>query len=121
MERTREIGILKALGMKNRVVLAIFLSESAIIGLLGAAIGVASGWGLANLVSVLIARGIGFGGLGFGARIGQTSTGVTITPVLTPTVLVGAFTFGLLISVVFALYPAWRASKLEPVEALRYE
>jgi putative ABC transport system permease protein len=120
MERTREIGILKALGMKNRVVLAIFLSESAIIGLLGAVIGIASGWGLANLVSVLIASGVGFGGLG-GGRISQTSGGVTITPVLTPTVLVGAFSFGLLISVVFALYPAWRASKLEPVEALRYE
>jgi putative ABC transport system permease protein len=121
MERTREIGILKALGMKNRVVLAIFLSESAIIGLLGAVIGVASGWGLANLVSVLIARGVGFGGFGLGGGISQTSGGVTITPVLTPTVLLGAFTFGLLISVVFALYPAWRASKLEPVEALRYE
>jgi len=47
--------------------------------------------------------------------------GMTITPVLTPTVILGAFAFGLIVSVIFALYPAWRASKLKPVEALRYE
>jgi ABC-type antimicrobial peptide transport system permease subunit len=47
--------------------------------------------------------------------------GFTITPLLTPEVLVGALGFGVGVSVVFALYPAWRASKLKPVEALRYE
>jgi len=40
---------------------------------------------------------------------------------LTPTVLLGAFGFGIAVSVIFAIYPAWRASKLKPVEALRYE
>jgi len=109
MERTREIGILKALGMKGRTVLLIFLGEAIIIGLMGAAIGIASGWGLANVFSM-----VGFSALGLGQ-------GLTITPALTPTVFFGAFAFGLLVSVVFALYPAWRASKLKPVEALRYE
>jgi len=49
------------------------------------------------------------------------ANGITISPVLTPTVLFGAIAFGLIVSVLFGLYPAWRASKLKPVEALRYE
>jgi putative ABC transport system permease protein len=109
IERTREIGILKALGMKSRTVLTIFLGESIIIGLLGAVIGIVSGWILANITARILGSGA-FGGGGF-----------TITPLLTPEVLIGALAFGVGVSVIFALYPAWRASKLKPVEALRYE
>jgi putative ABC transport system permease protein len=109
IERTREIGILKALGMKSRTVLFIFLTESVIIGLIGAIIGIVSGWVLANVVSLFLGRG------------GLIGSALTITPVLTPEVLLGALAFGIGISVIFALYPAWRASKLKPVEALRYE
>jgi len=122
IERTREIGILKALGMKSRTVLLIFLSESVIIGLIGAVIGIALGWGLANVVAVIFSGGGLFQGIGgnqAATRIG--GGGMTITPVLTPTVLMGALAFGIGVSVIFALYPAWRASKLKPVEALRYE
>jgi putative ABC transport system permease protein len=122
IERTREIGILKALGMKSRTVLLIFLSESVIIGLIGALIGIALGWGLANVVAIIFSGGGLFQGIGgnqASTRIG--GGGLTITPVLTPTVLVGALVFGIGVSVIFALYPAWRASKLKPVEALRYE
>ena len=109
IERTREIGILKALGMKSRTVLSIFLGESAIIGLMGALLGILSGWILANITARLLASGA-FGGTGF-----------KVTPLLTPEVFVGSLAFGVGISVIFALYPAWRASKLKPVEALRYE
>ena len=109
IERTREIGILKALGMKSRTVLYIFLTESVIIGLIGAVIGVVSGWILANVVALFLGRG------------GIIGSGLTITPILTPEVLIGVLSFGVGISVIFALYPAWRASKLKPVEALRYE
>jgi len=116
MERTREIGILKALGMKSRTVLTVFLGESAIIGLMGAAIGIGSGWVLANVVA-LVFHG---GGVFFGNQAAGTG-GISITPALTPTVLLGALVFGVGVSVIFALYPAWRASKLKPVEALRYE
>jgi len=122
MERTREIGILKALGMRSRTVLLVFLSESVIIGLIGAAVGIGSGWGLANVVAILF-RG-GGGGMQVGMQTGNqavASSGMTITPVLTPTVFLGALAFGIGVSVIFALYPAWRASKLKPVEALRYE
>jgi putative ABC transport system permease protein len=110
IERTREIGILKALGMKSRTVLTIFLGESVIIGLLGAVIGIIAGYGLAVVVGQVLGSGI-IGGTG----------GFTLAPVLTPTVFVGALAFGIGVSVIFALYPAWRASKLKPVDALRYE
>jgi putative ABC transport system permease protein len=110
IERTREIGILKALGMKNRTVLTIFLGESVIIGLIGAVIGIVLGWTLAVITARVLGSGIFGGGGGF-----------TISPLLTPEVLVGALAFGVGVSVIFALYPAWRASKLKPVEALRYE
>lgn len=116
MERTREIGILKALGMKSRTVLLVFLCESVIIGLIGAVIGIALGWSLANVVAMVF-RG---GGLFMGNQAAATG-GMTITPVLTPTVTVLALAFGVGVSVIFALYPAWRASKLKPVDALRYE
>jgi putative ABC transport system permease protein len=110
IERTREIGILKALGMKSRTVLTIFLGESVIIGLIGAVVGIVLGWILANATATILGSGAFGGGGGF-----------TITPLLTPEVLVGALGFGVGVSVIFALYPAWRASKLKPVEALRYE
>lgn len=116
IERTREIGILKALGMRSRTVLGIFLGESVIIGVIGAILGIVLGWGLANIVALAFTSGL-FGGFGGG----QAAGGLSITPILTPTVFVGAFAFGIGVSVIFALYPAWRASKLKPVEALRYE
>jgi putative ABC transport system permease protein len=110
IERTREIGILKALGMKRRTVLSIFLGESVIIGLIGAVIGIVLGYGLALVVAQILGSGI-LGGTGAFA----------LTPVLTPLVLGGSLAFGIGVSVIFALYPAWRASKLKPVDALRYE
>jgi putative ABC transport system permease protein len=121
IERTREIGILKALGMKSRTVLLIFLSESIIIGMIGAIIGIGSGWVLANVVSILFSGSGPFAGMGGGPAAGTGATALSIIPVLTPLVFIGAFGFGIGVSVVFALYPAWRASKLKPVEALRYE
>jgi putative ABC transport system permease protein len=119
IERTREIGILKALGMKSRIVLAIFLGESVIIGVIGAVMGIALGWVLSNIVATVLSSGAINIGAGGGAGAGNGL--LTITPVLTPMVFLGAFGFGVGISVIFALYPAWRASKLKPVEALRYE
>ena len=117
MERTREIGILKALGAKGRTVLLIFLFEAVIIGLMGGAIGIGLGWVLANVVAVVF-RG---GGVFMGNHANAGTGGLTITPILTLPVFFGALAFGVGVSVVFAIYPAWRASKLKPVDALRYE
>jgi putative ABC transport system permease protein len=116
IERTREIGILKALGMKSRTVLMIFLGESVIVGLIGAVIGITLGWGLANVVAFILPTFFGAQAQG-----GANAAALTLSPVLTPLLIVGAFAFGIGVSVIFALYPAWRASKLRPVEALRYE
>jgi len=121
IERTREIGILKALGMKNRTVLLIFLGESVIIGLIGAVLGIGAGWVLANVVAAVLSEGGLFAGIAEGQSAHAGANGLHIVPVLTPTVLIGALLFGIGVSVVFALYPAWRASKLKPVEALIYE
>ena len=109
IERTREIGILKALGMKSRTVLTVFLGESIIIGLIGALVGIVLGWIIANVTTHILASGF-FGGSSF-----------QVTPLLTPEVFAGALGFGVGVSVIFALYPAWRASKLRPVDALRHE
>lgn len=117
MERTREIGILKALGAKGRTVLLIFLFEAVIIGLMGGAIGIGLGWVLANVVAVVF-RG---GGVFMGNQANAGTGGLTITPILTLPVFFGALAFGVGVSVVFAIYPAWRASRLRPVDALRYE
>ena len=117
MERTREIGILKALGAKNRTIMLIFISEAILIGLIGSTLGI--GFGI--LMARIFSR---FGFTGFGGRPGMEATGttaMTIVPVLTLTTLIGALAFGILVSVLFGLYPAWRAAKLKPVQALRYE
>lgn len=113
MERTREIGILKALGAKGRHILAIFLGEALIIGLIGGILGIGAGGFLANIFGRILN--------GSGGPIGRpaAASGVSITPVVTPILALQALVFGILVSVVFAIYPAWRASKLMPVEALR--
>ncbi len=119
MERTREIGILKALGMKSRTVLGIFLTEALVVGLVGAVVGVVTGYSMAVMFAAFSGSMFGGGMLGGGQSL---STGMmTITPVLTTEIILGAMAFGVFVAVVFALYPAWRASKLNPVDALRYE
>jgi putative ABC transport system permease protein len=106
IERTREIGLLKALGMKSGTVLATFVYESVIIGFIGAVVGIILGWVLSEGVTLALSAG---------------SSGLTISPILTPEVALFALAFGVGVSTIFALYPAWRASKLRPMEALRYE
>jgi len=64
------------------------------------------------VVAVLLGGGGAFSGMGGASAVSDTSS-LKITPILTPTVFAGAFAFGIGISVIFALYPAWRASKLK--------
>jgi putative ABC transport system permease protein len=116
MERVREIGILKALGMQKRTVLGIFLNEALIIGLLGSVFGILTGSALALSIDQL--------GLLENFTTGTYNTvlgEISIRPVFSISLFIYSFIFGILISVIFGLYPAWRAAKMDPVEALRTE
>jgi putative ABC transport system permease protein len=105
LERTRQIGVMKAIGAKNRDVLTIFIFESGIIGLIGGAIGVSLG-ALAGKAIELTASVAGYSML-------QIS--------ISPYVIVLGLLFAFVIGVVSGIAPARHASKLNPVEALRYE
>lgn len=121
MERTREIGIMKAIGAKNTTILTIFLTETALIGLLGGLIGVPSGFGLSYLLSFIVSRFMGGGQGGGGVfQNPETEQGI-ITPIFSPEWAIGALIFGVAICILFGLYPARKAAKLDPVKALRYE
>ena len=120
MERTREIGTLKALGAKGRTVMGIFLSEALLIGIIGGVVGIAVGAVLAYLFSGMFG-GFTMGGMGGRQTNNFGSLFSSITPVVTPELMFWAIFYGVVVSVIFGLYPAWRASKLDPVEALRTE
>ena len=102
-ERTREIGIRKAVGARRADILTQFLVESAALSLLGGLLGIALGW--------LIAAGIGK------VQLGNNS----ITPVIGLDSVLLATLFSAAIGLFFGIYPAMRAASLAPVEALRYE
>jgi putative ABC transport system permease protein len=121
MERTREIGILKAIGAKSRTVLGMFLAEAALIGIMGGLIGVFVGYGLsyglANVLSNFIQPSRQNTGV---VHVPETER-MTITPVFSLEWTIVAFIFAITVCIIFGLYPARKAAKLNPVEALRYE
>jgi putative ABC transport system permease protein len=121
MERTREIGILKAIGAKSRTVLGMFLAEAALIGIMGGLIGVFVGYGLsyglANVLSNFIQPSRQNAGV---VHVPETER-MTITPVFSLEWTIVAFIFAIIVCIIFGLYPARKAAKLNPVEALRYE
>ncbi|HHY39398.1 MAG TPA: FtsX-like permease family protein [Clostridia bacterium] len=98
-ERTREIGIRKAIGARNRDILRQFLIESAVLGSLGGSFGIVMGLLLARLAG----RAIG------------------VTAVASPLVVGGAFVFSAGVGILFGVYPATRAARLDPIQALRFE
>jgi len=113
VERTRQIGVLKSLGTTNNEVMKIFLTEAGLIGLIGGIIGAIFGIIMSGLISLL--GGGNF--LSFGPR--NSTQG--FQTVVTPQVIILVIGFSLFIGAVSGLFPARRAAKLEPVEALRYE
>jgi putative ABC transport system permease protein len=107
LEKTREVGIMKALGATNNEVLRLFLIESALFGFVGGVIGAALGLVVSFLMGELGTRIAGLAGLS--------------SPLVTPQLLVLAIVLSTVIGVVSGVWPARAASKLRPIEALRYE
>ena len=103
-ERTREIGLRKALGAKNGDILAQFLVESSVISLVGGLLGIVFG--------LLLAFGI--------ARI-AAMTGTQLDITINPVIIIGATLFSIAVGLFFGVYPANQAAKLDPVIALRSE
>lgn len=98
-ERTREIGIRKALGARTRDVLVQFLTESAILSACGGIIGIILGGGLVSVSAMALG----------------------VTAVIKPSVIVLAVSFSAVVGIFFGLYPALKAAKSDPIDALRYE
>jgi macrolide transport system ATP-binding/permease protein len=99
-ERTREIGLRKAVGARKRDILSQFLIEASWLSVMGGIVGIALGWGLSLLIGQVIS---------------------SITPVVSLDSVLLATAFSAAVGVFFGLYPAWRAGNLNPIDALRYE
>jgi putative ABC transport system permease protein len=105
LERTNEVGIMKAIGARNSDVFLLFLIESGILGVVGGIAGIAVGIGLSKLVAFVAA-----------------SAGWTFIQTLFPWYLtIGALLFSFAVGAISGTLPAYQASKLKPVDALRYE
>ena len=102
-ERTREIGILRALGWKRRHVILLILTEAAALGLAGGFLGIAAGWGALRLLSAL------------------PQTASIVSASVSPLYLAESLLIAIASGVAAGIYPAWRGARLSPVEALRYE
>lgn len=98
-ERTREIGIRKAIGALKRDILFQFLLEAVLLSVMGGLIGIALGWGVSHIASSLL----------------------NVTTVVSPQNVLMATGFAAAVGLIFGMYPAWRAAGLRPIEALRYE
>jgi len=104
MERTREIGIMKAIGASNRNIIEIFLMEAALIGLVGGIIGDLLGVGLSEVLGAVL-----------------KSYGLNFSTKVTPQLLILGLSFAVGVGVFFGFLPARKAAKMNPIEALRYE
>ncbi|NOY97623.1 MAG: FtsX-like permease family protein [Chloroflexi bacterium] len=103
-ERTREIGLRKALGARKHDILVQFLTESSLLSLIGGLVGILLGWGIAMIVG----------------RVASAS-GTPFNPTISMDSVLLATLFSAAVGLFFGIYPANRAASLEPVEALRYE
>ncbi len=104
LERIKEIGVLKAIGYKNYHILKMFLYEAAIIGLVGGTVGVLGGFALAHLLREFFFKSLPF-----------------VYPIFSFDVVFQVWLMSVILSIIAGLYPSWRASKLDPIVALKYE
>jgi putative ABC transport system permease protein len=121
MERTREIGIMKAIGARNTTILIMFLSEAALVGLLGGLIGVPTAYGLSTFLSFVLTHYMQQQTTGESFFDGSQNGEAGFSPVFSFEWTIAAIIFAVAVCILFGLYPARKASKLDPVKALRYE
>ena len=98
-ERTREIGVRKALGATYHMIIVQFLVESVTVSVAGGLIGILVGCGIAKLIPLV----------------------TSMTTVISPLPVIGSFLFSVIIGLVFGIYPARKAARLNPIDALHYE
>jgi len=106
LERQKEIGTMKAIGARNKDILWIFVIEAGILGLIGGGLGILVGIGIAKIIEYIIT-------LYLGSALLRAS--------LNPLLIIGCLLFGMIVGVISGALPSWQASKLKPVDALRYE
>ncbi len=107
MERTRQIGLLKALGATDGEVMKLFLMESGLFGFVGGVIGIIIGVSISVIITVVGLRALGPGG--------------TMITVVSPQLLVFALAFSIFVGIISGVAPARSAAKMNPVDALRFE
>jgi putative ABC transport system permease protein len=110
LERRREIGVLKALGASDRDVRQLFFAEASVMGIAGGTLGVLLGWGIGRVIQLVTAAYL--------RQQGIPAENIWLVPWW---LVAGAIAFSLVVSLAAGMYPASRAAKLDPVEALRYQ
>ncbi|MFA5125835.1 MAG: ABC transporter permease [archaeon] len=113
LEKTRDIGIMKALGATNNEVLILFVIESGLFGLIGGILGVLVAFVLTSILNLL--------GINIGIGMGPGSRGGSAGMIITPELIIMAIILSTIIGIISGLMPAMNASKMKPVDALKYE
>jgi putative ABC transport system permease protein len=109
MERTREIGIMKAIGATTRDIMSIFIIEGVLMSTVGGIIGIILGVFGSQALTLILNGFMSMGG------------SFNLVPIITITSVVLAVAVSLIVGVLSSLYPAWRAARMSPIEAVRYE
>ena len=123
-ERTKEIGTLKAIGFSNSTVMGQFMLEGILLSMIAGVVGIAIGSIAAPTLASLLLPSVGVGGrsaAGVAIVSGTTRFGGLAVATLTPELILLGFGVAILLGTLGSLYPAWRAAKIRPAEAMRYE
>lgn len=120
LERVREIGVIKALGMKDSDVLLLYLTQGMLIGIIGGLIGLGLGVLLSHTLTYVFSLNMGPGTSG-GPGNPTASALANYTPVISHYYTFIALSLSIFTTAIASIYPSWRAARLNPVEAIRYE